>query len=34
MARPTSGVTSDGLSTTALPANRAVMIGVMARMNG
>ena len=34
MARPTVGVTSDGLSTTVLPANSAVMIGVMARVNG
>ena len=34
MATPTSGVTSEGLSTTALPAKSAVTTGVMARMNG
>ena len=34
MAWPTSGVTSEGLSTTALPASTAVTTGVRARMNG
>jgi hypothetical protein len=33
-ARPTSGVTSDGFSTTVLPARSAEMTGVIARVSG
>ena len=34
MARPTVGVTSDGFSTTGLPASSAVTSGVIDRVNG
>ena len=34
MARPTVGVTSDGFSTTALPAKSAVNTGVIDRVKG